>query len=122
MKRTLLCFLALSLSAAIGCKPSNSNPTPDQIREDTAKATREAARDAKAVVQGIGDGIKSKVGTSVNINSAPADQLMTLPGIDDARARRIIANRPYDHSDDLVRKHLVSQAEYDRIASQVVAQ
>jgi DNA uptake protein ComE-like DNA-binding protein len=120
MKRTLLCTLTLALMTSIGCTPAQRNP--DEIRQETAKATKEAAQDAKAVVQGIGDGLKSKVGTSVNINSATADQLKTLPGIDDVRARRIIAHRPYDHSDDLVKKHVVSQAEYDRISSQIVAQ
>jgi DNA uptake protein ComE-like DNA-binding protein len=115
---TLICFSLLFA----GCSPSNQNPTPDQIRQDTAKATKTAAQDAKAVVQGVEDGIKAKNANAVNINTATADQLKTLPGVDDVRAGRIIANRPYDHSDDLVRKHVVSQAEYDRISGQVVAQ
>jgi hypothetical protein len=120
-KRAWICSSALSLLLAAGCTPDQRND-PDKIREETAKATREAARDAKAVVQGVGDGLKSKVGTSVNINTATADQLTTLPGVNDARARRIIANRPYDHPDDLVKKHVVPQVEYERISGQIVAQ
>ena len=58
----------------------------------------------------------------MNINNATPDQLEALPGIDAARARRIIAGRPYRSSDDLVKRHLVTKAEYDRIAGQVVAQ
>lgn len=104
-----------------GC---NQNPSPEQVRQETAKATATAAKDAKAVAEGVADGLKSKVGTSgtqVNINTATADDLKTLPGVDDVRAHRIIANRPYDHSDDLVKKHVVNQAEYDRISGQITA-
>ena len=111
---------SLILLLAAGCTSDQRN-NPDEIRQETAKATREVARDAKAVAQGVGDGLKSKVGTSININTATADQLATLPGINDGRARRIIANRPYDHSDDLVKKHVIPQEEYDRISGQIVA-
>lgn len=125
MKRILLFTLSLVLLTTIGCKSVDQNPTPEQIRQDTAKATKTAAQDAKAVVEGVKDGLKSKTpGTAgtININTASADDLKTLPGIDDVRAHRIIANRPYDHADDLVKKHVVSRDEYDRISGQVVAQ
>jgi DNA uptake protein ComE-like DNA-binding protein len=115
MKRLLLATLSVVLLA--GCQPSQ--PTPDQIRRDTAKATHDAVQDAKAVGQGVMDGLKSS--KSVNINTASPDNLKKLPGIDDARANRIIANRPYDHADDLVKKGVIPQAEYDRISGQVQA-
>ncbi len=116
MKIVLLASLGIVLLA--GCQ-QQSQPSPDQIRQDTAKATHEAVQDAKAVGQGVVDGLKKS--KTVNINAASADQLEELPGIDDARARRIIANRPYDHADDLVKKAVVPRAEYDRISGQVVA-
>jgi DNA uptake protein ComE-like DNA-binding protein len=122
MKITALLTLGLGLVTLTGCSPNNQNPTPEQIRQDTAKAAETAAKDAKAVVQGVEDAAKAKNANAVNINTATPDQLKSLPGIDDVRAHRIIANRPYGHSDDLVRKHIVSQAEYDRISGQVVAQ
>jgi DNA uptake protein ComE-like DNA-binding protein len=122
MKIRALLTVSSFLLLFAGCSPSHQNPSPDQIRHDTAKATETASKDAKAVVQGVEDGLKSKSANAVNINTATADQLKTLPGIDDVRANRIIADRPYDHSDDLVRKHVISRDEYDRIAGQVVAQ
>ena len=117
MKRTLFFTLTLALLAVIGCTQAPRNP--DEIRQDAAKATTEARQDAKAVVQGVEEGLKTK--GQVNINNATPDQLEALPGIDAARARRIIAGRPYQSSDDLVKRHLVAKAEYDRIAGQVVA-
>ena len=41
--------------------------------------------------------------------------------MDAVHAKRIVAARPYQSSDDLVKRRLVSKAEYDRIAAQVVA-
>jgi DNA uptake protein ComE-like DNA-binding protein len=122
MKRTLIFALSLALLAAIGCTKAQSNP--EEIRHDTAKAAAEVKKDAKAVVQGVKDGLKTKGDTEgqVDINSATAKQLETLPGIDAARARKIIAGRPYQSSDDLVKRRLVAKAEYDRISGQVVAQ
>lgn len=118
MKRTLLATLTFALLAAIGC--TSAERSPDAIRQDASKAAVEAKQDAKAVVQGVEDGLKSK--KQVNINSATPEQLEALPGINAARAQRIIAARPYQDSDELLKRHLVAKAEYDRIANQVVAQ
>ena len=37
----------------------------------------------------------------VNVNTAPLEELMTLPRVNDNLAHRIIAGRPYSHVDDL---------------------
>jgi hypothetical protein len=115
MKRALLCTLVLF--PLVACTPERRSP--DAIREDTAKATSEAARDVKAVGQGVVDGLKQK--GPMNVNRASADDLRTLPGIDEAAARRIVDGRPYQDSGELVKKHVISRAEYDRIADKVVA-
>jgi competence ComEA-like helix-hairpin-helix protein len=39
----------------------------------------------------------------VNINTATAEELETLPGIGQAKARLIVANRPYQSVDDLAK-------------------
>lgn len=101
-----------------GCTPADRSP--EAIRHDTAKATTTAVRDAKAVAKGVADGLKAK--GSVNINTASADDLESLPGIDAIAAHKIIAGRPYSDSDQLVKRRLVSKPEYDRISSQIVAQ
>jgi DNA uptake protein ComE-like DNA-binding protein len=128
MRRVLFYPLFLALLTTMGCTPAERNP--DNIRHDTAKATAEAAKDAKAVVQGVADGIKasgSKADSAttqapVNINLATVNQLESLPGMDAAHARRIVAGRPYASSDELVKRHLISESEYDRIAAQIIAQ
>lgn len=113
--RALLCTCVLL--ALTACEPEKRSP--DAIREQTAKATAEAVRDAKAVTQGVVDGIKS--GGTVNVNKASAAKLSSLPGIDDATAEKIIANRPYDEAYDMVKKHVITKAEYNQIAGKVAA-
>jgi DNA uptake protein ComE-like DNA-binding protein len=111
------CFLALALLSLTACTPQQQNP--DEIRKRTADATSTAAKDAKAVAQGVVDGLKQK--GPVNINKASDTDLKTLPGIDQDAAQRIIEGRPYDDSSELVKKHIVSEAEYDRIADKITA-
>ncbi len=112
---TLLCIS--SLLALAGCSPASRSP--DAIRQDTADATAAAARDAKAIAQGVFEGLKTK--GPLNINRATEEQLETLPGIDAAEARRIVANRPYASSVELLHRRVLTKQEYDRIASRVVA-
>jgi DNA uptake protein ComE-like DNA-binding protein len=107
-----------TLISTIGCSPAQRSP--DAIRQDTAKATAEVKSDAKAVVQGVADGLKIK--GPLNINKATAEQLQTLPGIGPGVARRIVAGQPYASSDELVKRHIVTKTEYDRIADKIVAQ
>ena len=113
MKRVLFASLiVLSLAAC-----DSQRRSPDAIREDTARATKEVTQDAKAVAKGVVDGIKDK--GPVNINKASSDELKKLPGIDDASAQQIVANRPYDDSYDLVKKKAVTKKQFDQIAGNV---
>jgi len=113
----LFILVPLTLLALTGCTPHDRSP--DEIREQTARATSTAARDAKAVAQGVVQGIKEQ--RTININRASADDLQKLPGIDDAAAQRIIDHRPYSDSGDLVKRRVLSRAEYDRIAGKIEA-
>jgi DNA uptake protein ComE-like DNA-binding protein len=103
--------------AVAGC--SSESRSPDAIRNDTAHVTAGVARDAKAVAQGVVDGLRQK--GPVNINKGSREQLETLPGVSGEVADRIIAGRPYESGGDLVKKRVVSKAEYGQIADKVVA-
>lgn len=92
---------------------------PDEIRQQTAHATSTAVRDAKAVAQGVVEGVKQQ--RTININKASSEDLEKLPGVDEATAHRIIEHRPYNDSYDLVKQKIISHSEYDRIAGKVEA-
>lgn len=60
-------------------------------------------------------------GAKIDVNSATAEQLKTIPGIGDAYAQRIIKGRPYANKTQLVGRGVLPQATYDKIKDQVVA-
>jgi DNA uptake protein ComE-like DNA-binding protein len=57
----------------------------------------------------------------IDINRATAEELMTLKGIGEARAKAIIKGRPCPRKDDLVRKKVVSLSIYDDIKDKIIA-
>ena len=57
----------------------------------------------------------------IDINSAPAATLKTIPGIGDAYSAAIIKNRPYKGKDEIVSKAGVPQATYDKIKDKIIA-
>jgi competence protein ComEA len=57
----------------------------------------------------------------LDINSASAAELKAVAGIGEADAKKIIENRPYKSTDELVQKKVVPKATYDKIKGQIVA-
>ena len=96
LRWTLLFFAALALCAA----PQGPQKTPDPQKSAVNKATS-----AKLI----------------DINSASADELDSLPGIGKAYADKIIQNRPYRAKTDLRDKKIIPAATYDKIKDMIIA-
>jgi DNA uptake protein ComE-like DNA-binding protein len=134
--------IVAGLAWVAGC---NNNPAPSsdqQLKQQAAQTTeqvkqgaQQAAADAKVaaanaerkvddIAAGVKEGMHSDAKPApgaIDVNSASASQLTTLPGISGARAQRIVDNRPYSSPHDLVSKGIVSEAEYGRISGRIVA-
>jgi DNA uptake protein ComE-like DNA-binding protein len=95
-----------------------TNSSPDQIRQKTAEETAAVKRDTKAVAEGLKDGLSSK--RSIDLNKASKQDLTSLPGITSQKADRIIAERPYGNTHQLVSRHVLSDDEYAQVQERVV--
>jgi len=112
-----LITLALLFAGITAC--TNNKDNPDEIRQRTAEATETMRRDTKAVVEGVKEGMGHD--KTVNINKASREDLLSLPGVTEREADRIIADRPFADTHDLVTRHVLSDAEYEKIRDRVIA-
>jgi len=71
-------------------------------------AAAKPAADAKAVAP-------------MDINSAPAKELATLPGIGEARAKAIVKGRPYKGKNELLDKKIIPENVYNDIKDKIIA-
>ena len=104
----------LAIVAVFATLVACTGQNPQDLKEKTARATVEMKRDAKAVAAGIREGWSRD--KPLDVNTATREQLVTLPGLNGHLADRIIAGRPYQKPDDLVSRHILSRAEYSKIA------
>jgi DNA uptake protein ComE-like DNA-binding protein len=136
--------LVLFVAAMSGCA---SNETAQQrkereekTRESVAKATErakpeiqatgrqlgraadEAAVAGRAFAEGVRQGWVQGGHHVVNLNSASESELTELPDVSTAAARRIIRDRPYDDTAELITRHIVSEGEYAKIKDFVTAE
>jgi competence protein ComEA len=90
----LVLLTAISLAAV--------SPAQDKTADKTAKAKPAAA-------------------SLIDINSATADELATLPGIGKAYSEKIIKNRPYRAKNELADKKIIPAATYAKIKDKIIA-
>lgn len=116
MKAKLFCLLACltmgQLAWAQAAAPhQDGQPAVTGGMESTAKSKARIAERRKAAAKMH----------PVDINSASEKQLKKLPGIGDAEAKRIIANRPYGSKAWLVTNGVIGDGPYTNIKNLIVA-
>ena len=58
---------------------------------------------------------------AIDLNSASKEDLMTLPGVTDEVAEKIIAGRPYKSKAELSKKQILTKVEYSKVRAHVIA-
>ena len=106
MNKYSLRMLLLALLLSVGMTASISYANANTAKQDNGAAMKAQTKSTDKLV---------------DINSATADQLNALPGIGDKYAQKIIDGRPYAKKTDLVRKKVIPQATYNKIASMIIA-
>lgn len=109
---------ATTVPAAPAAKaPATAATTPAAVPASVpaAKAAAPAAAAAAAAPAAV------KASDRIDLNSASEQELATLPGIGEARAKAIVKGRPYSGKDDLVKKKVLSEGVYDKLKDLVIA-
>ncbi|MCU1279007.1 MAG: hypothetical protein JWM53_2553 [bacterium] len=101
----------LILSLVLVAAPAFAQEAKPEAKPETKSETTTKTETTK----------KAKRSELMDINTATADQLKTLPGITDDLAKKIIAGRPYTGKDQLLKQKLVDNGEYAKIRPLIVA-
>ncbi len=114
MKRMLAVLIALSFLTGFAGLTDGLAQTPP-AKSEAKPAAKDAVKPAAEAKKDMGKH------EPIDINTASADQLKSVPGIGDAYSKKIIDNRPYKRKDELVAKKVVPQGTYDKIKDHIVA-
>jgi competence protein ComEA len=80
-----------------------------------------AAAGAQAPAQAPTAAAKAVVKGPIDLNAATKEELMAIPGIDDALAQKIVDGRPYQSKTELTKRNIVPLDLYNKIKGKVTA-
>jgi competence protein ComEA len=117
MQRIFMLVMAAVASVGIALANPNTGLAGEKLAQKDAAPAKKAdmAKDAKKAEPA------AKKAEPMDINTASAKDLATLPGVGEARAKAIIAGRPYKGKDELLQKKIVPANVYNDIKEKIIA-
>ncbi len=112
--RLIAALLALLAVPAVAQTPRPATPTAPTAPPPAIPPTVSVPRVAPPVAA-----TPAAAGKRLDINSATAEQLDSLPGIGPARSKAIVAGRPYADMSDLVTKKVLTQGVFNGIKDRI---
>jgi len=116
VKKLLFLLSALVLATSLSFAQNDQTGASTSSNQSTTTTTTKKARKSSTASD-----TSSKTSGKLDLNTATKDQLMSLPGITDADAQKIIDGRPYRAKNQLLSKGIISKDEYAKIKGQIIA-
>ena len=102
-----MAFVASVAMAADSTAPATTAPATTAPAKSTSSTTHHSSSKSKTTHP------------KTDLNTASKEDLMKLPGVDDATADKIVAARPFKSRSELESKNIVTKEQYGKLSAMV---
>ena len=102
-----MAFVASVAMAADSTAPATTAPATTAPAKSTSSTTHHSSSKSKTTHP------------KTDLNTASKEDLMKLPGVDDATADKIVAARPFKSRSELESKNIVTKEQYGKLSAKV---